>query len=120
MQMLEMEGTSKTPAVRMDPRSGNIEISGRALTDNAARFLEPIAKWVNEYVKEPQPSTLLTFKLEYVNPQSSKAFLDIIGMLEKVPGTRVLWYFHDEDEDMEETGEELAELVKIPFELRSY
>ena len=120
MEILEMTGTAKTPALRFDPKSGNMEISGRALADDAARFFKPVSEWVSEYAKSPQRSTLLTFKLEYLNNASSKAILDILGGLEKIHGARVLWYFHDEDEDMEESGEELAELVKIPFEFRSY
>jgi hypothetical protein len=120
MQMLEMKGTHETPAVTMDPKSGNMEIAGRALTDNAGPFFKQVLEWLNEYAKSPQRSTLLTFKLEYVNPAFSKSILDMLGLLEKIPNARVLWYFHDEDEDMEETGEELAELVKVPFEFRTY
>jgi hypothetical protein len=120
MEMLEIKGTPETPAVRLDPRSGNMEISGRALTDDAGKFFKPVNEWISQYSKGPQHAPLLTFRLEYVNPSASKAILDILGLLEKIPGARVLWYFHDEDEDMEETGEELAELVKIPFEFRTY
>ena len=120
MEMLEMKGTPETPAVKLDPRSGNMEISGRALSDDAGKFFKPVNEWIGEYTKLPQRSTLLTFRLEYVNPAASKAILDILGLLEKIPNARVLWYFHDEDEDMEETGEELAELVKVPFEFRTY
>jgi hypothetical protein len=44
---------------------------------------------------------------------------DILTALEKIKGVKVVWYFHDEDEDMEEMGIELAELVEIPFEHRA-
>jgi hypothetical protein len=120
MQMLEMNGTPKTPTVKLDPKSGNMEISGRALADDAAQFFKPVGEWIAEYAQSPQRSTLLTFKLEYLNNESSKALLNVLGELEKIHGARVLWYFQDEDEDMEESGEELAELVKIPFEFRTY
>ena len=120
MQMLEMKGTSETPAVKMDPQNGVLEISGRALAEDAGAFFKPVLAWIGDYAKSPCTSTSLNFKLEYINPASSKVFLDMIGLIEKVPGARVHWYFHDEDEDMEETGEELAELVKIPFEFVPY
>jgi|SRR5688572_10832607 hypothetical protein len=120
MQMLEMEGTSRTPAVRLDPKEGRLEISGRALVDDARTFFKPVLDWVKEYVKSPQPATHITFKFEYLNNESSKVLLDIIGLISGLPGARVHWYFHEDDEDMEETGEELAELVTIPFEFIAY
>ena len=120
MQMMEMEGTERTPTVKLDPNGGRLEISGRALIDDAASFFKPVAEWISEYSKSPQPQTSISFKLDYINNECSKAFLDMIGMLASLPGARVHWYFHDEDEDMEETGEELAELVKIPFEFIPY
>jgi hypothetical protein len=120
MQMLEMKGTTETPAVMLNPENGVLEISGRALAEDANTFFKPVLGWIEEYAKSPRIATSLNFKLEYVNPASSKVFLDMIGLIEKLPGARVHWYFHDEDEDMEETGEELAELVKIPFEFITY
>src|SRR5690349_3907242 len=120
MQMLEMEGTQRTPAVKLDPKSGRLEISGRALSDDASVFFKPVKEWISDYAKSPQPQTSISFKLEYVNNECSKAFLDMIQSLAALPGARVHWYFHDEDEDMEETGEELAELVTIPFEFIPY
>ena len=32
----------------------------------------------------------------------------------------VRWHFPDEDEDMEEAGEEYADIVDVPFEMVSY
>jgi hypothetical protein len=32
----------------------------------------------------------------------------------------VRWYFPDEDEDMQEAGEEYADMVDVPFEMVSY
>ena len=40
--------------------------------------------------------------------------------LEDIKGMKVEWYFHDEDEDMEEAGQEFSELVEIPFEFKAY
>jgi hypothetical protein len=37
-----------------------------------------------------------------------------------VPVSKVIWQFLEDDEDMEESGQELAELVSIPFEFQPY
>jgi hypothetical protein len=62
--------------------------------------------------------TNFTFKFEYLNTESAKSILDIITLLESISGARVCWYFNEDDEDMEEIGEELAELVSVPFEFK--
>jgi hypothetical protein len=115
-----MEGTPRTPAVRLDPKEGRLEISGRSLVDDARGFFKPVVDWLSDYAKSPQPATHISFKLEYINNESSKVFLDILSLMATLPGARAHWYFHEDDEDMEETGEELAELVTIPFEFIAY
>lgn len=67
------------------------------------------------YARQPLETTELVFNLEYVNVESSKILFDLLREVEKIRGAKVLWYFHEDDEDMEEIGEELAELVRIPF-----
>jgi len=32
----------------------------------------------------------------------------------------VQWFYHEDDEDMQEAGEEFSELVEIPFEFETY
>jgi hypothetical protein len=63
---------------------------------------------------------LFTFKLEYFNTASSKLILDVLSALEEIEGVTIDWYFHEDDEDMEEAGEEFSELVEIPFEFKTY
>jgi hypothetical protein len=46
--------------------------------------------------------------------------LDVLSALEEIKGIKVSWYFHDDDEDMEEAGQEFSELVEIPFEFKTY
>ena len=45
---------------------------------------------------------------------------DILSKLESIPGMTVSWYFHEDDEDMEEAGTEFSELVEVPFEFKTY
>jgi hypothetical protein len=120
MQTLEMKGTAATPGVLFDGHTGSLQITGRALADDADRFFEPAMSWLREYSKAPKASTQLSFKLDYLNPESSKVILDILTLVEKLPGARVYWNFRNGDEDMEETGEEFAELVGVPFEFKTY
>lgn len=120
MQTLEMKGTAETPNILLNGQEGNLEFSGRALADDSGKFFKPVLEWTSEYTRAPRSSTRVSFKLDYLNNGASKAILDILTILEKVQGVKVYWYFKEDDEDMEEAGEELAELVKVPFEFIAY
>lgn len=116
MDALNLAGTDETPAVVLDKKRGTFQITGRSIPVDAAQFYEPVIDWVQRYGQEPNPTTHMTFRFEYFNTASAKQILDLLYALEKIKGASVEWYFDEEDEDMEEAGQEFAELVKIPFQ----
>jgi SiaC family regulatory phosphoprotein len=120
MEILNIEGAEDTPKIILNKQNGIFEISGRSLPEDSAEFYRPVLEWIAEYAKSPNPSTEFTLKLEYFNTASSKLILDVLSALEDIKGMKILWYFHEDDEDMEEAGEEFSELVEIPFEFKTY
>jgi len=120
MEIINLEGTEDTPKIILDKANGIFEISGRSLPEDSAEFFQPILDWIGAYENDPNASTQFVFKLEYFNTASSKLILDILSSLEEIDGVTVLWYFHEDDEDMEEAGEEFSELVELPFEFKTY
>lgn len=87
--------------------------------EEADKFYKPLQEWLLEYRKNPNANTELMIRLEYLNTETSRQFLDLFKILEGIPNSKIVWQFSDEDEDMEEMGQELAELVKVPFEFRT-
>jgi len=120
MEILNLEGTEDTPKIMLDKKNGIFEISGRSLPEDSAEFYRPVLEWLEKYASEANPATEFVFKLEYFNTASSKLILDVLSALEDIKGIKILWYFHEDDEDMEEAGEEFSELVEIPFEFKTY
>ena len=120
MDTLHLEGTEDTPRIILDRKGGIMEISGRSLPEDSTDFYKPVLDWIETYAQDPNPSSVFVFKLDYFNTASSKLILDVLYALEDIEGMRVHWYFHDEDEDMEEAGQEFSELVEIPFEFKLY
>jgi hypothetical protein len=124
MQAIKIKGSDDTPNVILDKDNGIFEISGRSLPEDVAAFYEPILDWLESYAEEPLEKTVFNFKLEYFNTASSKLLLDVLLKLEDMydDGKDVLvrWHFPDDDEDMEEAGEEYADIVEVPFEQVSY
>ncbi|MDA3891326.1 MAG: DUF1987 domain-containing protein [Salinivirgaceae bacterium] len=124
MEVIKIVGTDDTPSVTMDVANEIFEISGRSLPEDVASFYEPILDWLERYSEEASGKTVFNFKLVYFNTASSKMLLDILLKLEEMyeSGKEVLvrWHFPEDDEDMEEAGEEYADIVEVPFEQISY
>lgn len=120
MEILNLEGAEDTPKIILDKTNGIFEISGRSLPEDSAEFYRPILEWIAKYGGSPNPKTSFVFKLEYFNTASSKLILDILSKLEDIQGMNIVWYYDEDDEDMQEAGEEFAELVEIPFEFKTY
>lgn len=120
MQILNLEGTEDTPKILLDKGNGIFEISGRSLPEDSAEFYQPVLEWLEEYQDNKNSTTEFVFKLEYFNTASSKLILDVLSNLEDIEGTTVVWYYHEDDEDMQEAGEEFSELVELPFEFKTY
>lgn len=120
MEIIKLEGTEDTPEITLDADNGIFEISGRSLPEDTAEFYQPVLDWLDEYGESPKETTNFVFKLEYFNTASSKLILDVLSKLEEIEGVNVIWYFHEDDEDMEEAGEEFSELVEVPFTFETY
>lgn len=120
MKVLQFEGSDDLPGVVLDREKGLFEISGRSLPEDSSAFFEPVIDWIREYKKEPNATTNFIFKMEYFNTASSKYIQDLITELEGIPNIHIVWCYLEDDETMEETGQEFAELFTIPFEFRTY
>jgi hypothetical protein len=124
METIKIQGTEDTPKIILDAENKIMEISGRSLPEDVTAFYEPVLNWLNEYSENPNDKTVFNFKLTYFNTASSKLLLDILMKLEEMHenGNNVLirWHYPEDDEDMEEAGEEYADIVDVPFEQVSY
>jgi hypothetical protein len=124
MEVIKILGTDDTPGITLDAQNEIFEIAGRSLPEDVASFYDPALNWLNEYAESPNKKTIFNFKLTYFNTASSKILLDILMKLEEIheAGNEVLvkWYSPEDDEDMQEAGEEYADIVDVPFEQLSY
>lgn len=120
MQTLNLPDLELTPAVEFNKEKNIFRIEGKSLLDNPTAFFEPIKQWFQNYKSEPNPETALVIKFEYFNIATSRELLDIFKILETLPNAKIIWHFLEDDEDMEESGQELAELVKVPFDFQPY
>jgi hypothetical protein len=83
-----------------------------------------VLEWLDDYVKNSNSETIVIFKLDFYSTTSSKLIYEILSkfnfLYEEGKKVEIEWHFSDEDEDMEESGEELADLLSVPFTFKSY
>jgi len=124
MEVIKIQGTDDTPSVIFDAQNKIFQISGRSMPEDVTAFYDPLLEWLDEFAEEVNEKVVFEFKLEYFNTASSKLLLDILLKLEEMyeDGKEILvkWYYNEDDEDMEEAGEEYADIVEVPIELVSY
>ncbi len=121
MELINIEGTPKTPTVNMNPETGIVGIKGRSIPENSIEFYKPIVDWLEEYSKTPQPKTVVNVQLEYFNTSSSKCILDVFKKFEALKNDNnevtINWYYEEDDEDMLEAGEDYESIIKVPFKM---
>lgn len=121
MEPLVLQPTAHTPSISLDPNTGICEFKGRSTPENSVEYYEPIYKWLEGYVQNPQPQTTVNIQFEYFNTSSSKCILDVLKKFVKLhnSGKPVLinWYYEEEDDDMKEAGEDYSDILTIPFEI---
>lgn len=120
VETLEITGSETTPSLNFNKQKNLFTIEGKSLMEDANKFYKPLQEWLAEYRKSPNQKTELNIRLEYLNTATSRQFLDLFKILEGLPDSKIVWQFSDEDEDMEEMGQELAELVSVPFEFKTF
>lgn len=117
--ILNIDATSKSPLVTLNAKNGIIKFSGRSITENALMFYQPLINWTEEYLKNPALKTTVDIDIEYINSSSVIWLMKLIKKLEKAfkegSEIEVNWYYRDED--MCDAGEDLKDVMDLPFNL---
>ncbi len=120
MERLYIKAEGSRPEIDFNPDTGELLVGGKSNPEDVIGFYTPILEWLNEFIKNPPPNIMLNFKLVYYNTASSKLILEILKKMELASekGSEVLvrWYYDEDDDDMEELGEDYADLVDVAFE----
>ena len=124
MTTLRIEPEDDTPMVNLSKEKGIFEISGKSMPEDVVFFYQPVLDWMDAYKADPLEKTVFDFKLIYFNTASSKLILDLLMYLEEIQekGNEILvrWHSLKTDEDMQEAGEEYADMTDLKFEYLTF
>jgi hypothetical protein len=121
MEQLQITRQKDTLGVHCDPETGVVSLEGESYPENPTEFFAPLYAWLKQYTQAIARPLAVNVTISYLNTSSSKCILDLFETLEdyhKSGGTVTLnWYYDDDDEGMQETGEELCEDLALPYTL---
>jgi len=129
MENLFIESTEFSPKIIFDTKNRKFELIGISRPEDVIAFYDSIIYKVENYVNKmlSDESSFIGFKfhlkfdLSYMNSASSKYILQILDHFKQLfkQGAEIIvdWYYDDIDDQIFEDGEDLSDVIKIPFNL---
>jgi hypothetical protein len=121
MKDFVFKGIKGFPEVIGNWESGSLEITGEANPDNVFELFVPLNHWIKKYLDNNPLKLTIKFNLTYVNTSFSLIILDLIRQISASSQykAKILWYYHEDDEDIYEQGDDYKSIASFPFELIS-
>ena len=129
MENLFIESTEFSPKIIFDTKNRKFEVIGISRPEDVIAFYESIIYTVENYVNKMLNDESnftgfrfhLKFDLSYMNSASSKYILQLLDHFKQLfkQGAEIIvdWYYDDIDDQIFEDGEDLSDVIKIPFNL---
>ena len=124
MEELFLKKTFNSPEVEFLGDTGELSMEGRSIPEDPGEFFERLIDWINEYFISPVENTVMSIKLEYINSGSSKYMLELLRIMkinhDSGKDVKILWYFEEGDESIEELCIHYEQTIQIPYEHIEY
>ncbi|OQY56990.1 MAG: hypothetical protein B6245_17635 [Desulfobacteraceae bacterium 4572_88] len=121
MDNLNIQQTENSLAVSFNATSGVMRVEGVSYPEDPMVFFVSLKTWLRDYMAKIRGPLTLDLKLDYLNSSSTKCLLDFIETLEDYHNNgadvKINWYYDEDDDNIEEMGEDLAEDLSVPFNL---
>jgi len=122
MEIIRIEKTNNTPSILIDEANMLCRIEGSSFPEDAFEVYQHVLDWLQRIKnKNTGRKLVVEFDFDFLNSISHKKVWQIInelkGMYKEGKEVLVKWYYDENDEDIMEAGEDLGELINVPFEL---
>lgn len=124
MNNLDFTKTKDTLEIHFDAETGILLLKGESYPEDPVVFFAPLYDWIEQYIQEISKELTVNIDVNYINTSSSKCLIDFFRLLEEYSQTggqvKINWYYEEDDEDMQETGEEFFEDLELTYKLIAY
>jgi hypothetical protein len=114
--------TREFPGIMVKERLKKIEISGYSRMTNTFEYYENLLKMLESHFYSFKKTLIIDFRFEYLNTSSTKWLFQMLTSFQNSVLAKGLveinWYYEEDDETIQETGDILKSLLKIPFHLK--
>ncbi|NOZ35062.1 MAG: DUF1987 domain-containing protein [Chlorobi bacterium] len=121
MESIYLKKTRKTPLISLDLKENIFQIKGPSFSEDILAVYDPVIKWMEEHLPNLEKELICEFYFTVLNSASHKKIFQILiflnGYMDRGKKIKVKWYYDEDDEDIMEMGEDLTELINLPFEL---
>ena len=121
MDTIRIEKTNNTPSVYIDENNMLCRIEGSSYPEDAHEIYQHVLDWLERVNAGNESQIIVEFDYDFLNSISHKKVWQILQQLKQFhnngKSVKVKWFFEENDEDIMEAGEDLSELMNIPFEL---
>ena len=121
MDSIEIEATANTPAVKFYPNRGYLEIRGKSISENSAKFYRPLLDDIEQYLFKPVSPTLVHIQFDYFNTTSAKCLIEILKKLESLPKkgikVEVNWHYKADEPSMYHAGMDYKSILNLDFKM---
>jgi hypothetical protein len=120
---MQIEQTRNTPFINIDFENRIFEIKGPSYSENIVEIYTPLIEYIESNIVHLDGSLECELYFDVLNSISHKKIFQILISLnnfyQEGKDIKVKWYYDADDEDILEMGEDLMELIDIPFEIYS-
>lgn len=114
---MKIEATEITPLVTLDQDNSILYLDGICAPENPHQFFKEVKEMIEKAIDANQ-KIWFDINLEYFNTSAFKNFIDIFLLLSKKDiDKKMIWRIDEDDEELRESGEILAEVTKFPVEI---
>lgn len=114
MNDIFIEETGRTPRIEGDSAKGTLKLSGKSLPEDARSFYSDFRSWLLEFYHSEAKEIKIILDVEYFNTSTSNLLLEMMKQFKKMNETKkvtVLWYYEEDDIEMEEIGQDYKDLI---------
>jgi len=118
---MQLEQTKNTPFVNIDIENNIFEIKGPSYSEDIVELYIPLTEHIEKSIYSLDGTLECELYFDVLNSISHKKIFQILILLnnfyQEGKDIKVKWYYDADDEDILEMGEDLMELIDIPFEI---